>query len=150
MKQVEGDLIALARDGQFDVIVHGCNCFHNMGGGIARIIARTFPEALAADRATPKGDPAKLGTISQATVACGGHRLTVVNAYTQFDYQGPGPLVDYDALFRAFRAVAQAHSGARIAYPMIGAGLAGGDWARIAPLIETALDGLDHSLVTLP
>lgn len=150
MKQVEGDLIALARDGRFDVIVHGCNCFHNMGGGIARVIARTFPEALAADQATPKGNPAKLGTISQAKVTCGAHRLTVVNAYTQFDYQGPGPLVDYDALSRAFHAVAQAHSGARIAYPMIGAGLAGGDWARIAPLIDTALDGLDHTLVTLP
>lgn len=31
MKEVTGDLIKLAQDGQFDVIVHGCNCFCTNG-----------------------------------------------------------------------------------------------------------------------
>lgn len=27
MKIIKGDLIKLALDGKFDVIIHGCNCF---------------------------------------------------------------------------------------------------------------------------
>ena len=36
MKTTNGNLITKAIKGDFDVIVHGCNCFHNMGGGIAK------------------------------------------------------------------------------------------------------------------
>ena len=32
MKTIEGNLISLAKAGQFDVIVQGCNCFCTMGG----------------------------------------------------------------------------------------------------------------------
>jgi O-acetyl-ADP-ribose deacetylase (regulator of RNase III) len=35
IKYVDGDLIKLALKGEFDVIVHGCNCFCQMGAGIA-------------------------------------------------------------------------------------------------------------------
>ena len=150
MKRVEGDLIALAQAGQFDVIVHGCNCFNTMGAGIARASAAAFPEALAADQATEAGDTGKLGTITSAEVDTGAQRLTVVNAYTQFRYGRGGKHADYDAIDRAFRAIAKAFPDARIGYPMIGAGLAGGNWSEIAPIIDAALAGLDHTLVTLP
>ena len=39
---VKGDLIALAKEGKFDVIAHGCNCFNVMGAGIAPLMAETF------------------------------------------------------------------------------------------------------------
>ncbi len=32
---INGDLIDLAKNGNFDVIIHGCNCFRTMGVGIA-------------------------------------------------------------------------------------------------------------------
>ena len=147
MKEVQGDLIALALDGAFDVIIHGCNCFHTMGAGIARPIAQTFPEALAADKVTAHGDRSKLGTISIARVDRGNLRLAVVNAYTQFHWKGSGRKADYDAIAAAFGQVAATFPDARIGYPMIGAGLAGGDWADIAPRIDAALAGLDHTLV---
>ena len=147
MKEVQGDLIALALDGAFDVIIHGCNCFHTMGAGIARPIAQTFPEALAADKATAHGDRSKLGTISIAHVDRGDLRLAVVNAYTQFHWKGRGLKADYDAIAAAFTQVAASFPDTRIGYPMIGAGLAGGDWADIAPRIDAALQGLDHTLV---
>jgi O-acetyl-ADP-ribose deacetylase (regulator of RNase III) len=35
MKEIEGDLIDLAKRGHFDVVTHGCNCFCTMGAGIA-------------------------------------------------------------------------------------------------------------------
>ena len=150
MQVIEGDLITLGKSGRFDVIVHGCNCFHTMGAGIAQVIAAEFPEALEADRATPKAERDKLGQISTAEVAIGAHHLTIVNAYTQFDYRGAGRKVDYDALRRAFETVAARFPTARIGYPLIGAGLAGGDWSKIAPLIDSALKGHDHALVILP
>ena len=52
MKTVRGDLLKLALDGHFDVIVHGCNCQCVMGAGIALSIKNAFPEAFAADLAT--------------------------------------------------------------------------------------------------
>lgn len=150
MKRLTGDLIALAREGRFDVIVHGCNCHNAMGAGIARVIARAFPEAEAADKATTPGDPSKLGIYSSATVDCDGHALTIVNAYTQFGHARGRRNADYDAISAVFQAIAADFPDARIGYPLIGAGLAGGDWAEIAPRIDAALTDCDHTLVTLP
>ncbi len=147
MQTVRGDLIALARDGAFDVVVHGCNCFNSMGAGIARAIRDAFPEAAAADAATAPGDRAKLGTITAATVRRGAHEITVVNAYTQYHYHGEGRLVDYEALRAVMRAVKQRFAGRRIGYPKIGAGLARGDWDVIAAIIDEELAGEVHTLV---
>ncbi|MBM1634283.1 macro domain-containing protein [Sulfitobacter mediterraneus] len=147
MKKVKGDLIALAQAGAFDVIVHGCNCFCTMGAGIARGIAKTFPEALAEDKRTGKGDRGKLGQISVAEIAQGDLRLTVVNAYTQFDWRGQGRKADYDAIRSSFSIIADRFAGKRIGFPMIGAGLAGGDWQVIEGIIEAELAGLDYTLV---
>lgn len=121
-----------------------------MGAGIAKAIAAEFPEALDADRATPKGDRAKLGTCSYARVSRNGRPLTVVNAYTQFDWRGRGRKVDYPAVSSCFERIASDFSGHRIGYPLIGAGLAGGDWAIISERIDVALEGQTHCLVVLP
>lgn len=143
MKEIHGDLIALALQGEFDVIVHGCNCMHTMGAGIAKQVRNAFPVAYEADLATPKGDLAKLGTISVANA--GG--LTIINAYTQFRY-GRGVQVEYGAIRSCFGKIAAiSHSTLRIGYPRLGAGLAGGDWAAIARIIEYELEGCDHTLV---
>ena len=56
MKIIQGDLVAMAQQGQFDVIVHGCNCFCAMGAGIAKSIRRAFPQAYEADLKTRKGE----------------------------------------------------------------------------------------------
>ncbi|MES0862489.1 macro domain-containing protein [Ruegeria sp. SCPT10] len=147
MKKVKGDLIHLAMDGHFDVIIHGCNCFHTMGAGVAKTIAQRFPEAYEADKQTSYGERSKLGTISTATITRGAVSFVVVNAYTQFDWRGRGRRADYDAISGCFEDVARRFLKSRIGYPLIGAGLARGDWAQIAPRIEAALDGLDHTLV---
>jgi O-acetyl-ADP-ribose deacetylase (regulator of RNase III) len=147
MKVVQGDLIELAQSGEFDVIVHGCNCQCAMGAGIAKAIKAAFPAAYDADRKTTKGDRAKLGTISTADVDLAGRTLTVVNAYTQFHWRGKKPLADYDAICGAFRAIKQRYSGRRIGYPRIGAGSAGGDWSVISAIIDEELASEDHTLV---
>lgn len=147
MKTVNGDLISLALEGRFDVIVHGCNCFCSMGAGIARAIQEEFPEAYAADLVTVKGDRNKLGDFSSATVKRDQHQITIVNGYTQFHFHGDRVLVDYEAVRKLFRKIKQKFSGKRIGYPKIGAGLAGGDWQRISGIIEEELAGEDYSFV---
>ena len=147
MKTISGDLIHLAKSGDFDLIVHGCNCFCTMGPGIAKAIKAVFPAACDADLATAKGDRSKLGTCTFAVIDQNRTPLVVVNAYTQFDYQDRGPKVDYDAVGSCFRWISEQHSGTRIKLPKIVAGLAGGNWVRIAVIIEEELAGEDVTLV---
>jgi O-acetyl-ADP-ribose deacetylase (regulator of RNase III) len=147
MKTVRGDLLKLALDGHFDVIVHGCNCQCVMGAGIALAIRNAFPEAFVADCATSKGDRNKLGAISVASVERSGRSLVIVNGYTQFHWRGRGVLIDYDAVRSVMRQVKTSFPGKRIGYPKIGAGLAGGDWVQIAAIVDEELDGEDHAFV---
>jgi O-acetyl-ADP-ribose deacetylase (regulator of RNase III) len=149
MKKVRGDLIALFKAGQFDVIVHGQNCGCNMDDGIAKTIALEFPEAFQADLQTRPWDRSKLGTYSQARVAAG----VVVNAYVQFHFNGlgpnGGPLTDYNAMRSVFRALRQEFGGRslRFGVPAIGAARAGGDWLVISAIIDEELAGEDVTFV---
>ncbi|MCU0355691.1 MAG: macro domain-containing protein [Cytophagales bacterium] len=147
MQKVTGDLVALALNNAFDVIVHGCNCQCVMGAGVAKTIRQKFPQAYEADLQTQKGDASKLGTISFATVSVNDRDLVIVNAYTQFDWRGSGIKADYQAISSAFRLIKYQFTGLRIGYPAIGAGLAGGDWAAISAIIEEELAGEDHTFV---
>lgn len=44
MKTIEGDLLAMTENGDFDVLVYGCNCQHTMGRGIAKAIRARLPQ----------------------------------------------------------------------------------------------------------
>lgn len=145
MKTVKGDLIKLAINGEFDVIVHGCNCFCQMGAGIAYTIKQKFPKAYEADLETKKGDKLKMGQISWAETGNG--KLVIVNGYTQYNWQGNGVKVNYDALRKVFKKIKEQFSGLRIGYPAIGAGLASGDWNIISKIIEEELEGENHTFV---
>lgn len=147
MNKVKGDLIKLAIEGEFDLIIHGCNCFCTMGAGIAKTIKQTFPEAYKADLATQKGDKLKLGTISWAKSKTKNGELIIVNGYTQFNWRGRRRKVDYEAIKEVFKTVKEEFSGLRIGYPAIGAGLAGGDWQIISEIIEEQLKDEDHTFV---
>jgi O-acetyl-ADP-ribose deacetylase (regulator of RNase III) len=143
IKETQGDLIAMANSGEFDVIMHGCNCFCTMGAGIAKQIRGLFPAAFDADCRTSKGDRSKLGTCSHATV----NGVTVVNAYTQYDWRGSGQKADYEAIRSCLAKVAADFPNARIGLPQIGAGLAGGDWETILGIIRDELGIVDATVV---
>ena len=40
--EVSGNLVTLAKEGRFDVIAHGCNCFCRMKRGLAPALAEAF------------------------------------------------------------------------------------------------------------
>jgi O-acetyl-ADP-ribose deacetylase (regulator of RNase III) len=133
MKTIKGDLLALAEQGEFDLVLHGCNCYNIMGGGIAAQIAQRWPDARLADDETVKGDPGKLGSY---TLALHGD-LKILNCYTQYSISRDGQDVfEYAAFERVLSKIALRWGCARIGLPLIGMGLAGGDAGRIMPLIE--------------
>lgn len=165
MNHIKGNLIDLAEEGKFDLIIHGCNCFCKMGRGIAAEIKKRYPEAYIQDQDTKYGDKSKLGGFSWVKVVSNKasihpwnrphgkrnyfHRFLIINAYTQYHYGGKKVHCDYNALKSIFRTIKSDYPKYRIGYPLIGAGLAGGDWDKISQIISTELNGLDHTLVTL-
>ncbi|AGO47535.1 macro domain containing protein [Cellulophaga phage phi4:1] len=67
--EVEGDLIEMALNGDFDVIGHGCNCHCVMGAGIAPQMAKAFgADELPLEQEYHKGEINKLGTIDWGVV----------------------------------------------------------------------------------
>lgn len=143
IKTVKGNLITMALNGEFDVIVHGANCFCTMGAGVARQIKIAFPSAFEVDKITIEGDKNKLGTCTWAECVS----VTVVNAYTQFGYGGSIIHLDYDAVRKCMKWIAENYKDKKIGLPKIGAGLGGGDWNKIKSIIEEELDGLDVTIV---
>ena len=138
-----GDLIELAKNGKFDVIVHGCNCHCVMGAGIAKTIRDTWPAAYEADLKTKKGDRSKLGTYSFAKVG----DLVIVNLYTQFNYTRDKVDIEYEAFISGLKRIREDFHGKRIGFPMIGAGLASGNWGMIKEMIGDELKGEDVTVV---
>ena len=148
MTTVKGDLLQMAREGYFDVIIHGCNCFCTMGAGIAAQIAKQYPEAATADLRTETGSRDKLGTISSATIVRERTTFIIVNAYTQFHWgRKHGIPLDYSAVRSCFKKIKELFSEKRIGYPAIGAGLAGGKWPIIKKIIDEELEGENHTFV---
>lgn len=143
IKEITGDLIYLAKQGEFDIMAHGCNCSHAWNSGIARQVKMEFPEAFAVDLDTPNGDESKLGTISHTEIC----HPTIVNLYTQFKYgSDQGVLADYDAIEKALTELKAKFKGKRIGIPKIGAGRARGDWNVIKPIIEKVFNDQDDDV----
>lgn len=156
MKVVVGDLVDMAMDGHFDVIVHGCNCFHTMGAGIAARVRMAFPSAYRADLDTVRGDRSKLGTYSMAPIPIRVMKddtlmvkhFTILNAYTQYSTSRNGEDVfEYDALVTVLERINHGFPGAKVGIPLIGGGLAAGDVPRILTIMAQAGGDMDLTLV---
>lgn len=131
MNIVKGNLLTLAMNGEFDVIVQGCNCFNAMGGGIAREIAQRFPEAALEDNKTTKGDYNKLGNYTQVEL----YDFIIVNAYTQYALSNGEDVFEYDAFKLILQKLAREYPMARFGFPLIGMGLANGNKTRIMGML---------------
>jgi O-acetyl-ADP-ribose deacetylase (regulator of RNase III) len=171
MKYIDGDLIELAKQGMFDVIAHGANCFCVMGSGIAPQMAKAFKcDIFPMESNQYRGDINKLGTIDYAIHSIfvkkpinyngavdlvtdfGGKDLYVINAYTQYRYgrnheDGDKSPVDYEAITLCMRKINHLFKGKTIGLPKIGAGLAGGDWNIISKIIERELKDMNIIIV---
>ena len=159
--EVEGNLVTLAKKGEFDVIAHGCNCFCTMGAGIAPIMARVFGcDTFPMEHDDYTGDINKLGTIDFERRLVGElHPLWVVNAYTQYGFgmnheDGTKAPIDYEALTLCMRKMNKEFKGLHVGLPLIGCGLpligcglAGGDWTIVKQIMQTELKDCKVTIV---
>lgn len=163
--EIDGNLIQFALNGTFDVITHGCNCFCQMGAGIAPQMAKAFGCNQFRQEIEIPGDINKLGNIDCGTsylkegfkplvytskiikkclIADGYKELTVINSYTQYHYgknhnDGVEKPINYNALSLCLQKINHLFKGKHIGLPKIGAGLAGGDWVKIKQIIQREL-----------
>lgn len=147
--EIKGNLLQMAKSGKFDVIIHGANCLCTMGAGVAKSIAHEFPEALVADRQTIRGDKLKLGTFTSVFVT--DYKFFIVNLYTQFGFGASKNAEEqegrYIAIRNGLKKIKEVYAGKRLGIPLIGAGLAGGDWNIIRSIIISELEGEDVAIV---
>lgn len=143
LKHKNGDLLNLAKNDEFDVIIHGCNCYFTFGAGIANQIRKQYPSAYAADLKTVMGDSSKIGTYSHEKTSDG---FTIVNAYTQYDFNRRGEVIDlfeYKGFGKILKQLKKDFGGVRYGFPYIGMGLAGGNPDIIIPMIEGFSDDIE-------
>lgn len=139
IKIVKGDMIESMLKGELDAYGHQCNCFCRMGRGIAPLLAKANPEVLKVDKATEEGNPYKLGTFSVTTDTT---KPFVYNIYGQFHWSkfkvAEGRNTDYDALQKGLESVyvdMNVKGINSIGLPLIGCGLAGGEWKTVRSII---------------
>jgi O-acetyl-ADP-ribose deacetylase (regulator of RNase III) len=142
-----GDVLKVERG----IIVHGCNCRGKMGSGIAKQVKAEYPKVFARYHDDYEAIGLKLGTISFVHVA--GEKI-IVNAMTQENYgKEPKLYVDYTAVRKCFRLVNEVALVDKLPvhFPLIGCGLAGGDWSIISAIIDDELDDcLEKNVWRLP
>lgn len=152
---IKGDLVELAKQNEFDVLIHGIHCFNYANSGVAKAIGTTFPEAFHADQRTIKGDRSKLGSYSYAVCHPNNQPLVIINAYTQYyfghkHYKCPTGF-DYTSFRRLFEKIKlRFHGrGLRFGFPLIGGDRGNADPHQVIGIIQEALPNESLTLVLL-
>lgn len=156
----KGDAFKMIDDsdpGTYQALLHGCNCFCNMGAGFALGVKKNYPNAEFVDNKTPKGDIGKMGRISW----CDGNRndIYVVNAYTQYKYGKGGPHFEYGslrsciartvALLEERNAPKGPHDKYSLIMPQIGCGYAGGKWEAVRDILRECAEFHDVNITVV-
>lgn len=132
-----GDILSLNKG----VIVHGCNAQGVMGSGLAAQIKSQYPECFKVYHDICKSEDRKSELLGQIIpYSCGD--LIIINAIVQLSFGKDGKkYVSYKALdmcFRTLSEVLDSMGEQEVHYPLIGAGLGGGEWSIISQIIDSA------------
>lgn len=149
IKLIQGDLFS----SDADIIAHGVNCSGGFGSGIAGIIAKEYPWVREQYFQRFDGYGWQLGDVQFVYPPNGGSILPIIaNVATQrkFGYDGK-KYVTYTAIEEGFRKVVQFanEQGLTVAAPRIGAGLAGGSWAKILPIFVKVASEYSHVAIEI-
>lgn len=133
-------------DAESGIIMHGCNDLGVMGSGIALAVKEKYPACFQEYSnwciEERKAGKELLGNICPFSVPY--KDLVIANCITQSGFgKDSKRYVSYKAIQSVFQTIAVIGAGRvgvdtlTIHYPLIGAGLGGGDWAIISEIIET-------------
>lgn len=154
LNEIDGDLIELAKQGEFDLIGHGCNCFCIQGAGIAVQMNKNFGTGFYSryplEHFSQKGNPDKLGKIEACAWYNNDVFFEVLNIYTQWLPGVPnhtGIPLDYAALEKAMRTINFKYQRKHLGIPWIGCGLAGGDQKVVRQIISANCLDMDVTIV---
>jgi O-acetyl-ADP-ribose deacetylase (regulator of RNase III) len=130
------------------ILIHGCNAQGVMGSGIASGMRVQYPACYEAYvdfiEFNRRKSVASLGKVCFYQ----DDKLTVANAITQEHFgKDKRQYVSYSAIQSVFKQVAAEaeQTDQVINYPLIGAGLGGGDWSIISTIIDNVFE--DHPTV---
>jgi len=170
MKEIEGDLVKMFKEGKLDVIAHGCNCYATMGAGIALTIGNEFPEAQIADLELeiPNGYK-RLGKLSYAAtyIEKNPHysEPVIFNLYTQLNPGRDFRIIAFRKALHAMKRTIRKEMSymdysenrkgkltfkpneIRVGFPLIGCGIAGGDWNEVRAILMEEFAEYDLTLV---
>uniref|UniRef100_A0AB39AJP8 Macro domain-containing protein n=1 Tax=Vibrio phage P018-4 TaxID=3229728 RepID=A0AB39AJP8_9CAUD len=139
---VKGDMVRhLGSEEHLDAYAHQCNCFCQMGRGIAPQLARAVPNLRKADNDTIVGNKKKMGTFTFSDHPNGAR---VYNVYGQYHWRkfqvAKGRNTHYPSLEKGLQVIKEDmlnEGKTTLGLPLIGCGLAGGDWKGVVlPMIE--------------
>ena len=164
IKTIKGDLVKSYLANELDAYAHQCNCFCRMGRGIAPLLASANPEVRKVDNDTTEGDKSKLGSFTNTKGTLS--QPVIYNIYGQYHWSkykvAPDRNTDYEALKQGLVAVREDLHLKQYDYvydrqmtlglPLIGCGLAGGDWEGVVfPMIEEVFEdsGVDVTVFVL-
>ena len=132
------------------LIAHGCNSLGVMGSGFAKQVKAKFPDVYKAYAQKFVDGGLSLGVVQILPTTDEQKRdLYIANCITQQGYGLTIQHVDYDAVDECMKGLSDHMKWAtklrptfwtHIAMPKIGAGLGGGDWTIIEPIIKKHLN----------
>ena len=133
IEYIKGDLMT----SDIRHIIHGCNAQGVMGSGVAKLIRDKYPSAYTDYNDVYNNKGLELGEI---VISVQNDGKIICNAITQknFGRRDDTVYVSYWAIAEVFRKI-DTFGIKEIAMPMIGAGLANGDWNVISAIIENTL-----------
>lgn len=170
-----GNLLDNMTSMRFKNTAHGCNTCNTMGGGVAKFISRQFPQALEVDRSLWKyynahllqpgrhtPTPNMLGNYSMAKLGNidSSYQSLLFNLYTQVTpaKSTTERAVNYEAVTEAYISMmlyvtnnGQTNGLNDVNLPLIGCGLANGDWKVIHGILEAYTpEDVDTVVTVLP
>jgi O-acetyl-ADP-ribose deacetylase (regulator of RNase III) len=137
-----GDILSI----DHGIIVHGCNSHGVMGSGLAAQIKAKYPRCFSqykdyCERWRTEKNPAK-SILGNVVVYQHSADIIIMNAITQEDFGRSGKrYVDYQAISNSFanilRIASEIYKYHIVNYPLIGAGLGGGEWSIISEILNS-------------
>lgn len=133
IKYIKGDLFT----SPINVFIHGCNDQGVFGSGIALEVKNKYPEAYKKYR----DEYLDNGLVGGTVIPVETNDKIIINMITQNFYGKDGKrYAKYDWIADGFYTLNQfckQRGVDKVAMPLIGAGLGGGDWAVISAIIES-------------